>query len=80
MRKHKKPTRRDEIILYVIEYASDHQGNSPSLGEIALNFGIRRETVYIHTLKLANEGRAQWRDGKLCIIGAEFIPPLTDVI
>ena len=71
--------RRDEILQFIVTYASDHQGNSPSLGEISLHFRICRQTAYGHTLKLSDERRAQWRDGKLCLVGAEFSPP-TDTV
>lgn len=73
--KAKVKTRRDEILQFIVTYASDHQGNSPSLGEIALQFGMCRQTAYGHTMKLSDERRAQWRDGKLCLVGAEFSPP-----
>lgn len=79
-RKKEKPKlRRDEILLFIVTYASDHQGNSPSLGEIALQFHMCRQTAYGHTMKLSDERRAQWRDGKLCLVGAEFSPP-TDTL
>jgi DNA invertase Pin-like site-specific DNA recombinase len=75
-----KTTRRDQIIRFVAEYASDHKGNSPTLGEIASKFSISRQAVYTHTLKLSDERRAQWLDGKLCLAGAEFSLPLTHAI
>lgn len=73
----KRETRRDQIVAFVAEYAVDHKGNSPSLGELAAHFQVSRQAIYVHTLKLANEDRVRWRDGKLCLIGAEFSPPLT---
>ena len=69
-------TRRDQILLFAAEYAATHGGNSPSLGEIASRFGISFQAVYKHTLKLAAEGRIVRRDGKLCLVGAQFSPPL----
>lgn len=68
-------TRRDEILAFIAEWAIDHTGNTPSLGEIARAFKIERSTVYIHTLKLVNEGRAKWLDGELILVGSEFWPP-----
>ena len=68
--------RRDEIMAYVATYAQKHDGNSPSLSEIAAAFQISRQVVYWHTLKLASERRVEWRDGKLCVVGAEYTPPL----
>lgn len=71
----RRETRRDAIARYVAEFAVDHTGNTPSLGDIARAFGINRQTVYTHTLKLVNEGRAQWIDGELVLVGSEFSPP-----
>lgn len=70
-----KRTRRDDIFLFIAEYADAHVGNTPSLGEIARAFNLKRSTVYTHTLKLVNDGRALWRDGELILIGSEFYPP-----
>lgn len=71
-----KQTRRDKIALFVREYAIDHLGNTPSLGEIAREFGISRTTAHNHSLKLVSEGRAEWRDGEFILAGSEFsLPP-----
>lgn len=73
-----KRTRRDDIFLFVMTWASDHVGNTPSLGEIARKFGIRRSTAYTHTLKLVNDGRARWIDGEFILEKSEYFPP-TDI-
>lgn len=73
-----KRTRRDDIFLFIMTWASDHVGNTPSLGEIARKFGIRRSTAYTHTLKLVNDGRAKWKDGELILEKSEYFPP-TDI-
>jgi hypothetical protein len=67
--------RRDEIAIFIGEYAIDHGGNSPSIQEIADALGICKRTAEIHLIKLASENRTTRRDGKLILIGAEFSPP-----
>lgn len=68
-------TRRDEIMLFVCEYASEKDGPTPSINEIAQHFGLAYSTVYHHVLKLIIEGRLQQVDGKLCVVGSDWIPP-----
>ena len=76
LRRTPKPTRRDSIYEFVQCFAVDHCGNTPSLGEIARQFKISRNTVYSHTLKLVNDGRAKWIDGEFILVGAEYVPPV----
>jgi len=73
--KPKKTTRRDEIFLFIAEFAVEHLGNTPSIGEVALAFDISRATAYSHMLKLVNDGRGRWHDGEFILIGSEFSPP-----
>jgi len=70
-----EPTRRDEIFEFVCNYASEKDGPTPSIREIALNFGLSYSTVYHHTMKLIIEGRLRQEDGKLIVINSEWYPP-----
>lgn len=68
-------TRRDEILDYIAEYATEHH-NAPSTREIALAFAIAQHTTYVHMLKLLAEGRLiQTVAGRWKIPGAVYIPP-----
>lgn len=67
-------TRRDQIILFIADYATDHH-NAPSTIEIARQFGIAQQTVYNHMIKLMAEGRLAQVDGKWKLPKAEYIPP-----
>ncbi len=69
-----KITRRDEILGYIAEYATDHH-NAPSTYEIARAFEIGQKTVYNHLMRLIVEGRLIQTDGKWKIPQAEYIPP-----
>jgi hypothetical protein len=67
--------KRDEIYDWVCLYADEHHGNSPSLSEIGLAFGIHRQTVYGHILKLIRERRVRYEDNKLVVEYSEWIAP-----
>lgn len=71
----RRETRRDQIARFIGEYALQHTGNTPSLGEIAKAFGISRQAVYFHTIKLCAERRAEWKDGEFILNGSEFYLP-----
>lgn len=68
-------TRRDEIMAYICEYAGEKDGPTPSINEIARQFGLAYSTIYHHVLKLQVEGRLVQRDGKLCVVNSEWYPP-----
>jgi len=69
-------TRRDEIMDYMIDYASGKSGPTPSIREIAIAFGFSYTTAYVHVLKLIRDGRVMQSDGKLVIVDSEWIPPV----
>lgn len=57
--------RRDEIASFIEHYGQKHGGQSPSLQEIADEFGISKTAADGHVQKLIDEGRAMRCDGKL---------------
>lgn len=67
-------TRRDQILIFIAEYATEHH-NAPSTGDIAAVFDIARQTVYHHLESLMDEGRLVQVDGKWKLPRAEYIPP-----
>ena len=72
----KAPTRRQEIFEFIIAYADEHQGNSPSIRRIKSHFALAYGTVHTHVMKLIKDGRLrQDEDGHLVVIGSEWIPP-----
>lgn len=70
----KRQTRRDEILLYMAEFITDHH-NAPSSHEIARHFGLAQQTVYNHLMRLIAEGRVVRVDGRLKLSGAEYFAP-----
>lgn len=71
----KQSTRRDEIYDYIVLYADEHNGNSPSILEVTHHFQLAYGTVYGHVMHLIAERRIERLDGKLVVPGAEWIPP-----
>jgi predicted transcriptional regulator len=70
-------TRREEIRLWVAEYVAAHHG-PPSSYVIAAAFGISRQAVDGHLLKLVRDKKVEFVDGCLKLVGAEYIPPDED--
>lgn len=73
-------TRRDEIFEVLCDYADDHIGNSPSIRDLLQEMHKRgycmsRGTLQVHIVKLQAERRIDRKDGKLIVIGADWIPP-----
>lgn len=68
-------TRRDEILAYICVYARAHNGNSPTIREVAAHFGLSHITVYHHLLKLQAEERLALVDDKWVVDGARWFGP-----
>ena len=68
-------TRRDEIYDYICDYADVKNGPTPSIREVSQAFKLGYTTVYNHVMKLIAERRIEQEDGKLIVIGSEWIPP-----
>ena len=72
--------RRHEILEVLCDYADEHVGNSPSIRDLLREMHKRgytmgRGTLQVHLVKLEAERRLERRDGKLIVIGADWIPP-----
>lgn len=75
-------TRRDEIFEVLCEYSDDHLGNSPSIRDLLREmrnrgYQMSRGTLQIHLLKLLAERRLDRKDGKLIVVGSDWIAPQT---
>jgi repressor of nif and glnA expression len=73
-------TRRDEIFEILCDYADSHVGNSPSLQDLCnemkkRGYQISVGTIRTHMTKLIAEQRIERRDGKLIVIGADWLHP-----
>ncbi len=70
-----KRTRRDEIFDWMVDYAGEKSGPTPTIREISIAFGLAYTTTHTHVLKLIRDGRVLQSDGKLIVIDSEWIPP-----
>lgn len=70
-----KPTRRQQIYEFICAYADDKNGPTPSIREVSLHFKLAYGTVYSNVMRLIVEGRIIQEDGKLLVVGSEWIPP-----
>lgn len=68
-------TRRHEILAFIMNYARQHNGPTPSIREIAIHFRIAYTTCYTHIEALIEEGVLTKQDGKLIVIGAQWVGP-----
>lgn len=68
-------TRRDELLDFIIQYAREKNGPTPTIREIAETFRLSYSTTYNHVQHLIREQRLDWIDGKLVIPGARWIAP-----
>ncbi len=66
---------RDDIMLFICEYAGDKNGPSPSINEIAQGLGLSYSSTYHHVMRLIVDGKLEQQDGKLCVVGAEWYAP-----
>ncbi len=64
--------RRQEILAYIVQYAIEHKGPTPTIREIAQHFRLAYTTCYYHIELLIKEGHLQKRDGKLIVTGAQW--------
>lgn len=73
-------TRRDEIFEILCEYSDSHLGNSPSIRDLLIEmrkrgYKISQGTIQIHLDRLRAERRIDRKDGKLVIIGSDWLSP-----
>lgn len=70
--------RRDQVLDYMMRFAENTGGNSPTIRQIALAFNLSYTTVYRHVNRLEDEGKIQWKFGKYKIMGATWNRPPSD--
>jgi hypothetical protein len=82
IRKPKKTTRRYQILQFIIDYADSHDGPTPSVLEIQRCFNrpedgkrLHYSTIREYIKDLIVDGRIRYEDGKLIVIGSDWLPP-----
>ena len=67
---------QDRIFAYVVHYKSEHDGNSPSMREIANECGLTSQTVALyHLMGLAVRGMVRMEEGSarsIQVIGGKW--------
>jgi hypothetical protein len=65
----------DEIYSYICHYADAHDGPTPSINEVSKHFGMNYSAAYHHIMKLIIGHRLTQMDGKLVVIGSDWLSP-----
>ncbi len=69
------PELRERIYDFVVSYADEKDGPTPSKLEIAKNLHLPYSTVYYHVLKLKAAHLLDEEDGKLLVVGSAWYAP-----
>jgi Mn-dependent DtxR family transcriptional regulator len=69
-----------EYLRFIIEYAQDHNGNSPSKSEIANQFNVGWSTARWHVAALSNKRLVQEVDSKIVVEDAVWEPPYNIIL
>ena len=67
--------RQKDTFQFIVAYALDHQGNSPSIMEIARELEICYSSTRHHVTRLIAKEKVAWRDGRIVVLGAVWSPP-----
>ena len=75
-RSHRAPV-REQVYAFIVRYAAEHNGVTPSYSDIARAFHVVPNTARQHVLALASEAepRLHLRDRKIVVAGARWTPP-----
>lgn len=70
--------RRMEIYHFIVDYANEKDGPTPSINEIKANFDWCKSyaTAYYHVMKMIADGLLRQEDNKLVVVDSEWIPPI----
>lgn len=67
---------RQRVYAAIVEYAAEHGGNTPTIREVCEVCRISSTSVVnYHIQALIDEELLEWRDRKLIVTGATWIPP-----
>ena len=74
--KDRESIHRDKIYAAIIDYASEHGGNSPTIREIQAVTAISSTSVVAYNVHaLVRLGKLEIVDRKLIVVGATWQPP-----
>jgi len=63
------------VAVWCVAYSIEHNGNSPSHREIAAHFNTHPSNAAYYLECMFKFGIAERVDGKLIIIGSQYLPP-----
>lgn len=61
-----------DVYHYILQWAIDHEGNTPSQRQIAAGCGCSNSTAHHHTQVLIGRGLLERKDGELCVVRSTF--------
>lgn len=69
-----------DYLRFIIEYAQDHNGNSPQISELAAQFGVSWSAARWHVSELSNKRLVRDIDKKIVVEDSVWEPPYNIVI
>ena len=64
-----------EYLRFIIEYARDHNGNSPDTAKLAAHFGVVWNTARGHIMQLSNRRLVRVIDSEIIVERSSWEPP-----
>jgi hypothetical protein len=76
--------RRRRIYDFIVTYADELEGPTPTINEVAANLALDYKVTYYHVMKLIAQGLLRQERSKLVVVGAswkkpEISSPLSDL-
>jgi Mn-dependent DtxR family transcriptional regulator len=64
-----------DYLRFIVEYARDHNGNSPGQREIARHFDVHWNTARGHLFELSNKRLLRIENGHIVVEDSVWTPP-----
>lgn len=69
-----------EYVRFIVEYARDHNGNSPKIAVLAAQFGVHWMTAKGHINELSNRRLVRVDDNEIIVEDAVWEPPFNIIL
>jgi hypothetical protein len=67
--------RRRRIYDFIVTYADELEGPTPTINEVAANLALDYKVTYYHVMKLIAQGLLKQERSKLIVVGASWKKP-----
>jgi hypothetical protein len=67
--------RRRRIYDFIVTYADELEGPTPTINEVAANLALDYKVTYYHVMKLIAQGLLKQERSKLVVVGASWKKP-----